>query len=316
MDAMIRALRRRYLFVIAVCSRLQSCRPFLQPFPQFHCLRKSYSFPSNLSLNMALEVEQKFQIDNQDQGEISSKLQHLGFQPKGDPTTFADWYFDDLSSLRLSLQDTWLRYRETEKSDGEWQLKRGQLPLLRGSVKTNSKSTVYEEIEGLEAVQIALSILQRDDDDDEKALYTGEKEDHIMTDDNITMKDCFQAPVLPTGHPHSLKPFVRLVTTRTSWILTEAADGGDSWSGNIQVDLDTTNTNYAVGEVETVVDTNDDVLEAQAVVQRIIEGIIGSDGSSQPAMGKLEHFLIQYRPNHYECLIKAGVLKNTSGIKG
>ncbi|KAG7361008.1 CYTH-like domain containing protein [Nitzschia inconspicua] len=263
---------------------------------------------------MILEVEQKFRIDNYDDDEISSRLRTLGFRPEGTAVTFTDWYFDDLSSLALSLKDCWLRYREMG-GHGEWQLKRGK-SLQPGTDDSTSKSTVYEEVEGLEAVDIALAVIQSDNNTALRNEGGGiETEGH-----GATMKD-FPAPSIPTSQAHSLQPFVRLVTNRTSWILSHAgAHTGSSatWNGKIRVDLDTTNTHYAVGEVETVVNSEDQVPEAQAVVQRVIELLVGNsenNTSPSPPIGKLEHFLLHFRPNHYQTLIQSGVLLDADRVK-
>jgi hypothetical protein len=265
---------------------------------------------------MVLEVEQKFQIfdENQDNNntEICSKLEELGFERKGPTVTFTDWYFDDLSSLSLSLQDCWLRYREMD-DQGQWQLKRGQQQLLRSSGSNSNhmasqKSTVYEEIIGNESVDMALSIIKSADSTVVSTRELNEEEE------NHTLLGCI-APNLPTDQSHSLKAFVRLVTTRSSWILAPSLDNTASTTENaiIQVDLDITNTNYAVGEVETMVEKEEQVPNAQAVVQGIIEKLQDNKHTfHHPPIGKLENFLLRFRPKHYEALVQGGILKTTT----
>jgi CYTH domain len=306
------------LFLMVFCGRCLAGVSFLSLFTfpskqQFQRGSSAQTFydsfiGSRTARNMILEVEQKFRIgDNQDINitDICSKLESLGYHRKGPTVTFADWYFDDLSSLSLSLQDCWLRYREMG-DQGEWQLKRGRQQLLGNSScrndSTSKKSTVYEEIIGKEAVDMALSIIKCADSLDVSTRDLEEKEE------NDTMMDCI-APNLPTNQPHSLKAFVRLVTTRSSWVLPPSSvDIQDiSENANIQVDLDITNTNYAVGEVETVVEREDHVPRAQALVQRTIEQLQGKKYG--PPIGKLEHFLVNFRPKHYEELVRVGILK-------
>jgi hypothetical protein len=265
---------------------------------------------------MILEVEQKFvvddnQDDNNNNATICSKLEELGFQRKGPTVTFADWYFDDLSLLTLSLQDCWLRYREMD-NQGQWQLKRRRQCSSSSNNTASQKSTVYEEITGNEAVNMALSIIKSADS------FDVSRRDLNETEENDTLLG-YIAPTLPTDQRHSLKVFVRLVTTRSSWILPASSDDTmDIYvNGNIQVDLDSTNTNYAVGEVETVVETEDHVPWAQAAVQRIIEKLQGKNHrGDSPPIGKLEHFLLHFRPKHYEALIQGGILMPTKQRNG
>ncbi len=273
--------------------------PFSRPFlSRQTAIRKQ----SRNHLSMVLEVEQKFRI-NDNQELIYSKLKDLGFERKCSPKTFTDWYFD-VPSLGLSLNDCWFRYRQIG-SHGQWQLKRGRESSF------SSNSTVYEEIEGREAVEIALSMNDMHSVDP--------KNDDATTMDIETIIRESESPTLPTERQHSLRPIVRLETTRSSWILsptsTNAARtlGGLLVSDNLQVDLDTTNINYAVGEVETIVETENQLPEAQAKVQMVVEMLTnGKKGMNElgPPAGKLEHYLFHFRPAHYNALVRAGVLKN------
>lgn len=293
------------LFLLEFGRRIPSVRSFQSPFPSSHLQHASTSFlePSFTTLNMILEVEQKFRID--DNAEICSRLEELGFERKGDAVTFADWYFDELTSLHLSLQDCWLRYREMG-DQGQWQLKRGQKPPQGNDMA--SRSTVYEEIEGTEAVDIALSMIKFGNQASSRSKL-------IEKVENDTMKGS-KPPTLTTDQQHSLKPFVRLETTRSSWTLCPSNNTLEKyWGANIQVDLDTTNTNYAVGEVETVGETKDQVSDAQAVVESVLDQLLGNQRTDSPPIGKLEHFLIKFRPKHYQALVTAGILKDDARMK-
>jgi CYTH domain len=289
------------LLLVELCLRPPTVRSFLSATNPFRkATTVPFQRPIATTLNMVLEVEQKFRIDTYNNAEIAATLEEMGFERKGEPVTFADWYFDDLSCLCLSLQDCWLRYREVGDL-GQWQLKRGQSSPF-GDTSIVTKSTVYEEIEGPEAVEIALSIVKS-----RGAATTIEKD--IKIEGNFTMEG-YPAPIFPTEQAHSLYPFVRLVTTRTSWILRHTrVESLAAWNGKIQVDLDTTNTNYAVGEVETVVDAEEQVPAAQAVVKQVIDQLLGESGKdSPPPIGKLEHFLLKTRPKHYQALAEVGVV--------
>jgi adenylate cyclase class IV len=225
-----------------------------------------------------LEVEQKFQLT--DSGDLESRLNNLGFVPK-DTSMFVDWYFDTEKNY-LSTQDCWLRFRE-KGGKGRWELKRG-----RG----HTSSTVYEESEGEEAISIALSLAP----------------ETAKSDFGNNEFDGFEAPKLPIDESHGLFPFCRLETTRSSWIVDPKVDG-NIYAG-LGVDLDATNTGHSVGEVETVVETDGEVLEAKARVEALIAKLTENSGSDEgPAVGKIEHFLMNYRPEHYDACVKSGVMQ-------
>ena len=225
---------------------------------------------------MYLEVEQKFALT--DSGDLEARLSGLGFKPDG-KKTFVDWYFDT-EDVRLTTQDCWFRFRDMG-GNGEWQLKRG--------CGENSASTVYNETEGDVAVSNALSLLE------------GNTRDEPSTKSEIF--DGYSIPKIPGGENCGLLPFCRLETTRSSW-----SAGGEY--ENLVVDLDATNTGYGVGEVETVVGDAADIAEAkervQSLISRITENISSDD---EPAVGKLEHYLINNRPEHYQACIESGVIK-------
>jgi hypothetical protein len=264
-----------------------------------------------------LEVEQKFGIngDSTDPAIISSKLERLGFERKGVATVFTDWYFDSPTTLTLSLQDCWLRYREMN-GKGQWQLKCGQ--QLSKSSATKGL-TVYQEVEGQEAVDMALSMLESYNLESfsRRTIKTASSDPVLDVTERII-------PKLPTDKAHSLKLFARFTTTRSSWVLKHKHDTSNNVPlveilgdvvNAIQVDLDATDTNYAVGEVEIVVEKEDQVANAKSRIQQVITAINGDKDlkldertSQTPPQGKLEHFLFHYRPNHYQALVEAGIL--------
>lgn len=179
-----------------------------------------------------IEIEQKFTFTNRSATE--DILRKEGFLPMKE-TTMVDWYFDlveneeqdgnedrysygavdDLcdSSLDLPLirRDHWMRYREilleNNKSYGNnglgiWQLKRGNTKIRDKNSKSNDGSTVYEEVEGIEAVQIAHSIIRKSQS--QKLKRTVE----AATTNNDTLFDGYVIPVWPIpGINNDLKPF-------------------------------------------------------------------------------------------------------------
>jgi len=247
-----------------------------------------------------LEVEQKFQLLSLDNEEtIVSRLKAMGFVEMGPPKKFTDWYFDDPATFRLSLSDHWLRYREmvNTTTTGKWELKR-----RRDNGSSASSSTVYEELEGHVAIETALSFLSSATEMNTNSI--------LVDDDNTGDFEGFTIPVLPTDVPHSLlAPFCRMETTRSSWKKNGSA---------IQVDLDTTDTNYAVGEVEIIVESEDEIPQAKVDIQTVIDDLLlllhkendkATTSSSGSPPGKLEHYLQTFRPAHYQVLIDSGVLK-------
>ena len=240
-----------------------------------------------------LEVEQKFLLT--EASELEPKLKQLGFeQVTGGKIKFVDWYFDDLDSYELTTQDCWFRYREqmTEpksRQQGTWELKRG-----RGQ---NTSSTVYEEIEGQEGIDIVISMLSRQEEMSSKKSSTTEE------------LDGHKIPIIPNVPSNiNLKPFCRLETTRSSWKLPESI--ADHKFQGLSIDLDTTDTGYTVGEVETLVATRAEIDAAKERIQALIDLIVDkSNLHTGPPVGKLEHFMMNNRKDHYEACITAGVIQ-------
>jgi thiamine-triphosphatase len=224
-----------------------------------------------------LEVEQKFVLsDVESTTSIESKLVDLGMAKNGE-TYMVDWYFD-LDVPTLTPLDKWLRYRDVLGKGGVWQLKKGQ--RHEGGV------TVYEEVEGDEAVQQALDIINW--------------QTEMPPTTPITEYEGYQIPDLPDP-TCGLVPFCRLETKRTCWRYPH----GDSSS--LAVDLDVTNYGYMVGEVEIVVETKDEVQEAQHRIEEFARFLLPSlDSEAEPAVGKLEHYLMAHRPEFYRACVERG----------
>ena len=236
---------------------------------------RNFSSRQKMSL---LEVEEKFQLLS-DSGDLESRLKNLGFVEKG-TFKFVDWYYDTEKNT-LTVQDCWLRFRE-KSGKGSWELKLG-----RGG---QTSSTVYEEFIGEDAISTALS-------------YTSETAQAEYSNDF----EGFEVPKLPVSEEHGLLPFCRVETTRSSWMVDPNVDGV-IYSG-LGVDLDVTNTGHAVGEVEILVETEEEVSEAKARVKALISKLTENSGSDDgPALGKIEHYLMNYRPEHYDQCVKAGVI--------
>jgi adenylate cyclase class IV len=275
------AVQQKFSLFLWICATVDksSQAAFLEGIHP-SAFRRSFTTQQMLSL----EVEQKFQVI--DSGGLEPKLRDLGFVPKG-TVTFVDWYFDTDDNY-LTTRDVWFRFRE-KGLKGVWQLKRG-----RGQ---NTASTVYEETEGENAISIVLSLTPK----------SAAQKISVRSEDF----DGFHAPKLPLDASHGLFPFCRLETTRSSWVI-DMKNTPSVYNG-LEVDLDSTNTGHTVGEVETVVNTDEEIPKAKERVEALIAKLTQNAGSQEgPATGKLEQFLINNRPEHYDACVKSGVIKDKS----
>ena len=231
-----------------------------------------------------IEVEQKFSTLKLDA--VLENLHALKFSPEKE-VRFMDWYFDR-ADLVLCTQDHWLRYRHLSKSpdEGHWQLKKG--------CKVTGGVTVYEELEGGDAINMVKSLM--DSNDMKKTI------DKI---DNSSSWNEYKIPNLPDDiSSYKLKPFARIETRRSTWKKSMIENN------NIVVDIDGTDFGYMVGEVEIVVNRDEDVEEAQKSVNQFIRDITNAatDDDCPPALGKLETYLIQNRPDVYDACTSSGVM--------
>eukprot|EP00531_Pseudo-nitzschia_arenysensis_P011228 CAMPEP_0116130004 /NCGR_PEP_ID=MMETSP0329-20121206/8226_1 /TAXON_ID=697910 /ORGANISM="Pseudo-nitzschia arenysensis, Strain B593" /LENGTH=229 /DNA_ID=CAMNT_0003624309 /DNA_START=227 /DNA_END=916 /DNA_ORIENTATION=+ len=203
---------------------------------------------SSSSIPKMIEVEQKFPF--LDRSCLEERLQEEGFVPVKE-LTMVDWYFDrfdeNAEDLELPLvrQDHWLRYRETgDGSHGEWQLKRGN-PKSGGG----GGATVYEEVEGIRAVEIAFSVAG--------SQPLSPSEDAAKT---AATFDGHAVPALPI-EGCDVVPFARIVTHRAKWKQDPNIINSKDSGVDLVVDLDTTPDGFAVGEVEAVVEGEDCSIE-------------------------------------------------------
>jgi len=263
---------------------------FVSPIKHFHLIRPQSSSWANLSStvaakmnsnekNVALEIEQKFALDNG--GSVEKRLKELGLQEKG-CVTMVDWYFD-LPAPRWSLapKDCWLRYREKEKK-GTWELKRGGRHEEGGA-------TLYEEIEGLNGFNMALSALPS----------TSSAEANV--DELPTRFDGLTIPPLPVSC--ALVPFARIESRRSTWYFAKTKDDSSGPFHDLTVVIDITDFGHMVGEVEAVVYDEKDVPGARERIGKLIVEI-AANGPSVLGVGKLEHYLMINEPDLYEIYVK------------
>jgi hypothetical protein len=279
------------------------------------------------SSSLELEVEQKFTLgsSSEEKAKIEKRLTDLGFEVLIVPhhethvAGMVDWYWDDAANRGnkwpLTSQDCWLRYRR-QGNRAAWQLK-----LRPQNDKTTATAaaaaTVYEEICGTDALVKAIALLPRD------AISTSTK--GKPQQQALLLLDLFRQEFqqdLPKelldgsgDKTPLLLPFARIETKRSTWIPSNTTD---PHYATLRVDLDTAiydnkDDVYAVGEVEEVVHTADEIPQARRRVQQFVEQLIGvadaTAGPSLPVVGKLEHYLIRNQPEHYQALIDHGILR-------
>jgi thiamine-triphosphatase len=227
-----------------------------------------------------------------------------------------------------------------------WELKKGRVVATS---TTNSRThqsdsvTVYQEMTGHDAIQevvniffqntvVASSTTTDEKDTADSAIY------NIPSKEIIQQMDGYDIPKIPESlQAFDIQPFARIQTTRYQWKMESPSslesmkqkmnvEGSwtgmsDFWNTTIKVDMDVTDFGYAVGEVEAVVNSVDQVNHAKEVVEQIVSRIIsvvvgggGGDDNANvdaPVLGKLETYLLRNQPHVYAQCVSAGVMKKT-----
>lgn len=247
-----------------------------------------------------IEVEQKFSTEHLDA--VQQRLGDIGFIP-GKEFRFMDWYFDN-TDFTLCTQDCWLRFRHLSDSPdmGSWQLKKGR--RISNYISSGYSSTIYEEMEGSDAIDVVEALLE--------AEVAKTKDIYLDNNDGNAIMDGYAIPQIPRLSGYAIKPFARIETIRSSWkAIATDTESIDQIYDCITVDIDGTDYGYTVGEVETIVTTDEEVNDAKEKVQRVIVEITGEESSgSSSAIGKLETYLIKNRPDVYEACIRSGSMKS------
>ena len=294
---------------------------------------KTMKLSSKPSESTTWEVEQKFSLtDNFDS--VESRLRGEGFAVSSSTSTsgaaaeaaveMTDWYFD-CAALVLARHDHWLRYRENKsKGGGQWELKRGSQRSSNSNTTTpDGTATIYEELEGSEAMQAVASLLLENKNKKKKPFPPKISPEGMSYYQNHDERDSI--PSLPQFlEEYALEPFARIFTRRTSWTVPKPPPAPDRQLNdndntdrfkNLSVDLDTTDDGYGVGEVEALVDKEEDVAQARSLVQELVATLccrngddgIGDDGSSIVAASKIEYFLQTMRPEVYQAFVDCGI---------
>lgn len=287
------------------------------------------------------EVEQKFAItasgddddtrDNDD--DVRERLTRAGLQESKNCKKMVDWYFDvPEANYPLIRQDCWLRYRssclssnDTDDDDkdemkGQWELKRGSTSSDVDSKTTTSKATVYEEIEGEEALLQARELIETfqrsqhataDNVSPSSSIDAAASANNTKEAQNLYLDydDIPQSPIEIVG----LAPLARIGTHRSTWRSSAATTTTGSDNNSLVVDLDATDFQYAVGEVETIVTDKSKIEAAQQELQEWLRQVLGETAvQGPPPMGKLEYYLSKHRPEILEILVEAGLMPTRS----
>ena len=279
----------------------------------FHTLVYSFSIDSTLNrynhnnhhsnrknvvtLNMVveLEVEEKFIISSME--DIEQQLKQNGFSERK-KIEFTDIYYDIPQSFYpLSLNDYWLRYRYDNESSGIWQLK-CRIPSTTNNDNV-TKTTVYQEYQGDEALERVTIFLQNNNNNNEKMK---DENGGLLSKEQLdTLMDC-PANILPEQlvNKWNLQAFAKFTTIRSSW--------NQGQKTIMSVDLDGTDFGHVVGEVEMIVSKEDDIPMAKQKIQHLLQTLNVSSDNNTTAAGKLETYLHKYNPTHYNACVQAGIL--------
>lgn len=333
------------------------------------------SLSSRQEKQQLLEVEEKFFFSNR--SELEERLRREGFASVQE-VTMIDLYFDRLLAaggrsnndessdgdhdndrdrdnhyyleLPLVRNDHWLRFREITSQNGvdccnggEWELKRG----TSAGKDCDGGATVYEEIEGIRAVEIACSVVQEQSKKSpSRASASTTRPSSTDTEESTPMTpllrfDGHSIPILPIDGC-GLEPFARIVTHRAKWKQQhQSGTTSTTTFQNLVVDLDTTPDGFAVGEVEALVgagetedqsipygaetatnnDNNQDaaITQARADIRRFLVRILDHEGREddaperrRPPMGKLGQYLFQNQPQIHKVCVESGVIPEPS----
>ena len=248
----------------------------------------------------ALEVEEKFSLAGRDLSELALALEKQGFELASE-TTIVDWYLDvtENSSYALLRRDCWLRCRQS-RGQRTWQLKRGQSALGSSLLASRGRATVYEEIEGIEGLKTAFSLLA--------TMNQTAGVSDVNSDEDF--ENSLQESIKNGGpairfSDWNLNPFAKVVSRRSSWKVTDAHKQTSPFC-DLCVDVDVTDSGHAIGEVEAVVAGADEVFDAKMLITKLVDLIGGSPNVK--AEGKLEYFLRKNRPDVYQICIDIGLL--------
>jgi hypothetical protein len=155
----------------------------------------------------------------------------------------------------------------------------------------SEKATVYEEVEGSKAIRLAAELVGKD-----FPLIPVSSCEKLFNFSDPAPK----APV----HGFDIKPFAKIVTERTRWKIVRESQGNKFC--DLAIDIDVTQVNdhmYAIGEVEAVVEKEEDIDNARSLISELIQELnVSSPGIKVD--GKLEYYLKKNIPELLEMPMK------------
>lgn len=193
-----------------------------------------------------LELERRFLYDF----DIESKLIELGALAPKQSQILSDDYYDNVETQFLMINNFWLRFRSSSNATSRWELK---YPAKNSgaSNETTSFCRFYEIHAEEEIVRILIELV-------------AEKRHQIKLENNISTIDELLTLL-------DLKLVARINSKRKSFSLCL----GDN-DNEIHVDLDETDFNYNVGEIEMILSevntsSNERIQEAEAKINALAQ---------------------------------------------
>ncbi|XP_054848942.1 thiamine-triphosphatase isoform X2 [Eublepharis macularius] len=252
----------------------------------------------------AIEVEQKFLFGPG----TEEKLVTMGATLVGS-VSFRDRYFDT-PNWRLTLADHWLRDRE----GAGWELK-CPLPLegagISGPATESQSPRGFPQAHDGSLPDHSLQLLEGADSPGPTTQYQ-----EVTRTQDIVARVCgllgvdlaagWHDNVAKAVEELGLEEFASYVTSRRKYQV-----------GELSIDLDEADFGHAVGEVEAVVEHQEDVPEALERIQKLGRQL-GFDEKTR-IHGKMFVYLQKFRPAHYESLVRARGLKKvvrTAAVAG
>ena len=127
-----------------------------------------------------------------------------------------------------------------------------------------------------------------------------------MNEELRVLKEGHFVPKLPAQLQHLLQPFARFETKRSSWSNMDIK----SKFKDLTIDIDWTDFGCTVGEVEAIVQTQEEVERERERKRQLIEQISDENGQvGSAAPGKLETYMIARDKDHYLACVEAGSME-------
>lgn len=127
---------------------------------------------------------------------------------------------------------------------------------------------------------------------------TVDRYEEIIDDKEICkhLKVDFEKSLTHTLKIHDISPFAKIIAKREKYI-----------RDNLTIVFDITDFGYSICEVELVVE---DASQIKQALEKIEKFRIKNDFSSEPVRGKLVEYIYRNRPQHYQSLQVAGVIRD------